>query len=249
VADRILHRALYRRLYPFYDRVFIANSFSCRLGKGTHRALDRFATMARQASRNHRRTVWVLKCDIRKFFASIDHGILLKLVRERVADDRIAWMITQIVRSHSSGEPCVGLPLGNLTSQLFANVYLNELDKFVKHRLKVRHYIRYADDFAVLSEDKAWLESILTQIGDFLQDHLHLQLHPKKVSIATYASGVDFLGWVHFPDHRVLRTVTKRRMLKVIANSPSQATTASYCGMLKHGNTKMLLSGFPPALE
>jgi hypothetical protein len=133
------------------------------------------------------------------------------------------------------------LPLGNLTSQLFANVYLNELDQFAKHRLKARHYLRYADDFALLSEDKTLLKAVLPQIAGFLRTRLCLELHPDKVSIMTYSSGVDFLGWVHFPDHRVLRTVTKRRMLEALADSPSEATAASYRGMLKHGNANILL--------
>ncbi len=114
---------------------------------------------------------------------------------------------------------------------------MNELDQFVKHKLKARYYIRYADDFVILSCDKAWLESILAKISKFLEEGLRLQLHPDKVSITTIASGVDFLGWVHFADHRVLRTATKRRMFKRVSNDPKPESVSSYLGLLRHGNT------------
>ena len=237
VADRVLHRALYRKLYPFFDRTFIADSFSCRIGKGTHKALDRFGRMARRVSKNHRRTVWVLKGDIRKFFASVDQRILLETLDRRITDKRIVRLLWIILGSFSSGTSGIGLPLGNLTSQLFANAYMDALDQFVKHRLHARHYIRYADDFVIFSDERRYLERLLPMVDDFLRCALGLRLHPKKVEIRTVASGVDFLGWVHFFDHRVLRTATKRRMLKVIGGGTSSASLASYIGLLKHGNT------------
>lgn len=237
VADRVLHRAIYRQLYPFFDRIFIADSFSCRLNKGTHKAFYRFEKMARQVSNNHRQTVWVLKCDIKKFFASIDQSILLKILDEWIVDTRIIWLIKRIVSSFSNG---IGLPLGNLTSQLFANVYLNELDQFVKHHLRVKYYLRYADDFVILSRGKDELELRLRDIERFVIDDLHLILHPDKIELRTIASGVDFLGWIHFPDHRVLRCVTKRRMLERLNIQPSQEVLASYLGLLRHGNTNKL---------
>jgi RNA-directed DNA polymerase len=137
-----------------------------------------------------------------------------------------------------------GLPLGNLTSQLLVNVYMNEFDQWVKHKLKARYYIRYADDFVLLSRSKSKLEQTLRYIVVFLHNELKLELHPNKVSIQTIASSVDFLGWVHFPDHRVLRTATKRRMLRHLrerAGKPGEeATKESYLGMLGHGNTHKL---------
>lgn len=236
VSDRVLHRAIYRKLCPFFDRLFIADAFSCRVGKGTHKALDRFRAMARKASRNHTRTCWVLKCDIRKFFASISHEVLLRLLAFRIADEGVLRIIGQIISSFSSGQPGIGLPLGNLTSQLFANVYLDPFDKFVKHRLKVAHYLRYADDFALLSEDRSHLVGLLPPVRAFLRDELRLDLHPDKVFLRTFASGVDFLGWIHFPDHRVLRTATKRRMFRAVRDGMNPAAVASYRGLLRHGN-------------
>ena len=240
VRDRLLHHALYRMLYPFFDRTFIADSYSCRVGRGVHKALDRFRYFFRKVSKNDTKTCWVLKCDIRKFFASIDQAILLEIVKQYVPDKDIVWLLERIVSSFHSTRPGKGLPLGNLTSQLLVNIYMNEFDQWMKHALKVKYYIRYADDFVILHEDKAYLEEIIVQIDCFLAERLKLSLHPDKVRIRTFASGVDFLGWVHFPHHRVLRTATKRKMLRRIGRSSKKETVQSYLGMLSHGNAKKL---------
>lgn len=241
VRDRLLHHALYRKLHAFVDHTFIADSYSCRVEKGTHRAINRFRGFGYIVSKNNTRTCWVLKCDIRKFFASVDHGILLKILKSYIPDVRIIGLLREVICSFSSGTHGVGLPLGNLTSQLFANVYMNELDQFVKHGLKARHYIRYADDFVLLSGDRGILEEATPKIGDFLGEKLKLELHPDKVFIKTLASGVDFLGWIHFSDHRVLRTVTKKRMMRRIRETEGKKeTTQSYLGMLRRGNARKL---------
>ncbi len=194
IRDRVLHRALYRILYPFFDRTFISDSYSCR-------------------------------------------------------DDKILSLISVIVDSFSV-RAGTGLPLGNLTSQLFVNIYMNEFDQFVKHKLKTKYYIRYADDFVILSRDKSWLEELLFRVGDFLEERLKLSLHPDKVFIKTLSSGVDFLGWVHFPDHRVLRTATKRRMIRNIEiKNGNEATVQSYRGLLKHGNTHKIAQKLPTKLS
>lgn len=249
VRDRLLHHALYRKLYPFFDRTFIADSYSCRKGKGTHKAMERFRKFAGIVSRNHTRTAWVLKCDIRKFFASIDQRLMMDIVSPSIPDKRILALITEVVGSfHSSptseGNPrwSAGLPLGNLTSQLLVNVYMNEFDRFVKHKLKAKYYIRYADDFVFLSHSRSALEELLPHIREFLDAKLHLALHPDKVFIITFASGVDFLGWVHFVDHRTLRTATKRRMLRSLTADDSEASRESYRGMLSHGNAEKLFA-------
>lgn len=236
VRDRVLYRAIYRQLYPFFDKLFMADSFSCRNKKGTHRALKRFEETARQVSRNNTKTCWVLKCDVRQFFASINHGVLVQILWTRITDEKIMWLLAGIIGSFSSSTLSVGLPLGNLTSQLLANVYLNELDQFVKQKLKVKNYIRYADDFVLLSRDRSELKRLLYVISDWLGKELKLCLHPDKVSIDTVASGVDFLGWVHWPEYRVLRDVTRKRMLKKVAGGVSEESLASYRGMLKWGN-------------
>ncbi|MEK7576901.1 MAG: reverse transcriptase/maturase family protein [Patescibacteria group bacterium] len=241
VRDRLLHHAIYRVLYPFFDKKFIADSFSCRIGKGTHKALNRFRSFSYITSQSGKKQCWILKCDVRKFFANIDHDILVDILRKDIEDSDILWLLEGVIRSFSGMRSNVGLPLGNLTSQLLVNIYMNEFDQFMKHTLKVKYYIRYADDFVVFSRDKNYLETLIPIIKGFLYNNLKLELHPQKVSIKSLTSGVDFLGWVHFPDHRVLRTVTKKRMFRRIEESDSkEEMVASYLGMLSHGNGRKL---------
>ena len=236
-------------MYPFFDRTFIADSYSCRLNKGTHKAVNKFRAFAWKVSKNNTKTCWVLKCDIRKFFANIDHKILVKILEEYIPDANIIWLLENVIDSFSSEKDMsVGLPLGNLTSQLFVNIYMNKFDQFVKHKLKVKRYIRYADDFIILAEDKKWLEEQISPIKEFLRQELRLALHPDKIFIKTVASGVDFLGLVNFSDYRVLRTKTRRRMFKKIENKYVDwqgglmseesfgQSLQSYLGILKHCN-------------
>lgn len=267
VRDRLLHHAVYRILYPFFDRTFIADSYSCRRDKGVHKALNRFRAIGYQVSNNHTRTCWVLKCDIKKFFASIDHALLLNILREYIPDADIVNLLENIVGSFQTlplaggaggglpkeqvlvqrktpptspgrGGADIGLPLGNLTSQLFANVYMNVFDQWVKHYLKAQHYIRYADDFVLLSHDKKLLEQRILQIEEFLTEQLHLSVHPDKIIFKTLASGIDFLGWTHFTDHRIVRRATRRRMLARVKNAPTPESVQSYLGLLQHGNAE-----------
>lgn len=241
VRDRLLHHAIYRILYPFFDRTFIADSYSCRKDKGTHKASKRFQEFGRKASKNHTKTVWVLKGDVRKCFASVNQEVLLNILKRHITDSDILWLLERVINSFNSGTSDIGLPLGNLTSQLLINIYLNEFDQFMKHRVKARYYIRYADDFVVFSRNEKELETTLSLIDAFLKLNLRLELHPDKVFMKTLGSGVDFLGWVHFSHHRVLRTVTKRRMMKRIGESEGKnETMASYLGMLSYGNGRKL---------
>ena len=248
VRDRLLHHLIYQELYEYFDTKFIHDSYSCRVNKGTHKAINRFRDMILKVSKNNTRTCWVLKCDIKKFFANIDHGILKEILEKHIKDKDTLWLLGQVIDSFSSqkhiyamADMCKkGLPLGNLTSQLLVNIYMNEFDQFMKRELKVKYYARYADDFVILSENESHLNLLLRYIVAFLKDKLELQLHPDKVFIKTISSGIDFLGWVHFPKHRVLRTSTKRRMLKRLKENPKEESRQSYLGMLKHGNTHKL---------
>jgi RNA-directed DNA polymerase len=235
VRDRVVHHAIYAVLYPYFDQKFIFDSYSCRLGKGTHKAIYRFEEFGKKESQNYSKTVWILKCDIRKCFASVSHDILKKFLADNIKEERLFRVVGNIINSFSQG-----LPLGNLTSQLFINIYLNELDLFVKHRIKAGKYIRYADDFVIFSRDKNELESLLPKIENFLKTKLDFDMHPDKVFIRTLFSGVDFLGWVHFPRHRVLRTKTKKRMWRNLSSNPSKPVVFSYLGLLKHGNAYKL---------
>lgn len=237
VRDRVLHHLIYKELYWYFDARFIFDSYSCRKNKGTHRALDRFTLFARQVSKNHTRTCYVLKCDIKKFFASIDHGVMKKILERHIADDEMRWLINQVLKSFHTTTEGVGLPLGNLTSQLLVNIYMHEFDMYIKQELKVKYYIRYADDFAVMSTDKKYLEDLLPKFHEFLNVRLKLRLHEHKVYIKTIGSGVDFLGWTHFPHHRQIRTTTKRKLLRKMKGYPKLQTVTSYRGLLRHGNT------------
>jgi RNA-directed DNA polymerase len=249
VRDRLLHHAVYRILYPLFDKVFFSESYSCRMGKGTHKAVNKFRSFAYKESKNHSRTLWVLKCDIRKFFASIDHQILKEILGEHIFDTDILWLLSQIIDSFNTKDKTkTGLPLGNLTSQLLVNIYMNPFDQWIKHSMKTRYYIRYADDFVVLNTDKDFLLELTPKIADFLEENLKLQLHPGKLFIKTFASGLDFLGWVNFPNHRVLRTSTKRRVLKALNESENINSLISYGGLLKHGNQFILKQKFDIAI-
>jgi RNA-directed DNA polymerase len=214
VRDRVVHHALYKKLYPFFDTTFIADSYSCRKNKGTHRAIKNFEVYKRKVSKNYTKQCYILKCDIKKFFASIDHTTLFEILEKRIEDKDVLWLLKNVIQSFNSEVKGVGLPLGNLTSQLLVNIYMNEFDQFMKHELKVKYFVRYADDFVIISQDIVYLKIVRQKVEDFLTQNLKLTLHPDKVFIKTIYSGIDFLGWVHFPHHRVLRTVTKNRMLK-----------------------------------
>ncbi len=240
VRDRLLHHAVYRKLYPFFDKIFVPDSFSCRLNKGTHKAINRFREFAFIISKNNTRTCWILKCDVRKFFASIDQAVLMQILDKRIPDKNIVNLLNEIIGSFNSGKKGIGLPLGNLTSQLFANVYMNQFDQFVKHEVKARYYIRYADDVVIFSQDKMYLKNLIPVVNTFLKDKLKLTLHPDKIYLKTLASGVDFLGWIHFPDHRILRTKTKHRMLRRLEYTQTSEVMESYLGLLKHGNTQKI---------
>ena len=247
VRDRLLHHAIYRKLYPFFNKTFIADSYSCRNDKGTHKAINKFRQYLNIVSKNNIKTCWVLKCDIRKFFANIDHQILLSILSEYIPDKDIMNLLKNIIDSFATkNKNDIGLPLGNLTSQLFVNIYMNKFDQFVKHKMKAKYYIRYADDFVFLSENKKQLESQIPIIEKFLGEKLQLEMHPDKVFIKTLSSGVDFLGMVNFFNYRILRTKTKRRMLKkislkhkmcreeLVSKESFEQSVQSYLGMLKH---------------
>ncbi len=221
----------------FFNNTFIADSFSCRLGKGTHKAVKRLNYFYGKVSKNNTKQVWVLKCDIRKFFDSINHEILLDILDLYIEDKEIIELLKKIISSFYKKEVGCGLPLGNLTSQLFVNIYMNVFDQFVKHKLKAKYYIRYSDDFIILSDNKKWLEDILIEINRFILERLKLSLHPNKVYIKTFSSGVDFLGWINFADFKVLRKSTKKRMFRSLLEKDfKKESVQSYLGLLSHGN-------------
>ena len=195
--DRIVQHALVSVIEPIYYPIFIHDSYASLKHKGTHIAIDRLT----QFLRRHEEPVYVLKCDVRKFFDSIDHDVLIGILRKKIGDERVIRMCQKIL---SCGGITKGVTLGNYTSQWFANIYLNELDYFLKHELRVKECIRYMDDVVVLSESKVWLHEVKRQVDAFLKT-LKLDLHPRKQEIFPARVGIDFLGYVTWHNHRRLR--------------------------------------------
>ncbi len=251
VRDRLVHQSVYTSLVRIYEPKFISHSFSCREGKGTHKAINALKKMTLKVGKNNTKPCYALKCDIRKFFDSVDHETLLKLLERVILDKKSQWLFEEILGScvlqlHDNRNR--GLPIGNLTSQIFTNIYLNELDQFVKHQLRQKYYLRYADDFVILDQNEDFLAQLIPQIRTFLDQDLKLKLHPKKVSINKLSQGIDFLGYIAFAHYRIIRTKTRKRMLKKIEtrfteyyrgqikNEKMRQTLNSYLGVLSHGD-------------
>ncbi len=223
--DRVVHHALCNVIEPIFEARFIFDSYACRVGKGTHRALARCQEFLRQ-------NPYAFQADIQKFFPSVDHQILLDILARRIKDAEVMDLIRLILASGEGvladeyvmewfrGDDLLsplerprGLPIGNLTSQFWANVYLNELDTFVKHTLRCRYYVRYVDDLIVFGHDKAELHRVREQIAGFLE-RLRLRLHPRKQRVYPVTTGVDFLGFISFPQRRKIRRDNVKRFMR-----------------------------------
>lgn len=255
VRDRVVHQIVYDTLTTVLDKKFIFHSLSSRLEKGTHVGIAHLHCMTRKISRNGTRPCYALKMDIRRFFDSVDHSVLKQLLRNSIKDENVLKTTDMIIDSFKVGTGSigpVGIPLGNVTSQLFANVYLHELDHFVKHDLKEKYYLRYCDDFIILSNDKSHLETLIVSIREFLAENLRLELHPKKVTIRKLHQGIDFVGYVLFEKHMLVRTRSKQRMQKrlkagyekyligAVDAAPFDQMLQSYLGILSHANQHTL---------
>ena len=212
-VDRIVHHAICNVLEPIFEKRFIYDSFANRIGKGTLNAIKRFDRFKQKVSKNNTRNCYVFKADVKHYFDEVNHNILINILRRKINDKKVISLILKILKNHSDN---VGMPLGNMTSQFFANVYLNELDQFVKNELKVKYYIRYVDDFVILNNDKNLLENYKERIDIFLKENLRLELHPNKSKILLLNRGISFLGFRNYPYHRLLRKSNIRTMKKRI---------------------------------
>jgi len=239
VSDRIVHHLLYKYLYEIFDKKFIYDSYSCRKGKGTHKAVKRLEKLTKIVSLNYTRECWALKLDVKKFFDSIDHNLLKDLVHKNIKDKNINQLIDEVIDSfHSEVGEGKGIPLGNVSSQIFANIYLNELDQFLKHDLKIRYCLRYADDFIILDNSKVKLLHYINIMKSFLDESLKLELHPKKVIYRKLSWGIDFCGYIVLPHYMLPRTKTKRRIVKKVTNETiSTQALDSYVGYLSHAKS------------
>jgi hypothetical protein len=205
--DCIIHHALMNVLAPIWHSMFFRDSYACRPGMGIH-------VSSRRVMGFIRRNKYVLQCDIRKFYPSISHDILFGIISRKIADERLLKLVKNIVYSIEVGGPGLGIPIGNLSSQWFGNLYMNELDSFVKHELRCRDYIRYCDDFCLFSDDKDELRSHLDRMRAFLAERLGLGF--SYAEIFPTGEGLDYLGYRHFPDFVLIRKSTALRIRKRI---------------------------------
>ncbi len=212
--DRVVHHAICNVIESFFEKDFINDSFANRKGKGTFNALKRFEQFARKVSKNHSQECYVLKADVRHYFDTVDHAVLIKILERKITDEKVLWLIKVILSNHRTQTDGKGMPLGNLTSQFFANVYLNELDQFVKHTLRARHYIRYVDDFVILDTSPKLLLEYKEKINQFLTTRLLLTLHPDKSRVLRLYDGIAFLGMRVFPHHKRIQKRNIRRFTK-----------------------------------
>jgi RNA-directed DNA polymerase len=206
--DRIVHHALCNAIEPIFDKTFIYDSCANRKGKGTSFAIKRFDKFKRKVTKNLTSKAYCLKADIKHYFKEINHKILLKIIKRKITCKKTIKLIKKIILTKEKR----GLPLGNLTSQFFANVYLNELDYFVKHKLKSKHYLRYVDDFMILSKSKIQLIAWKKEVIIFLKQELILELHPDKSKIVNLSKGIDFVGFRNFYHYKLLRKRNKRNI-------------------------------------
>jgi len=268
--DRVVQWAIYKQLYPLLDKQFIKDSYACRKGKGAHGAADRLQYWLRQTDRKQMESkekvkYYYLKLDISKYFYRVDHTVLIDILKRKTKDKQLIALLVKIIECENQkfGLPAgvnpdecpeekwlddVGMPIGNLTSQMFANLYLNELDQYVKHELKLHYYIRYMDDIIILHPDKKYLAGVRDYIDVFITDNLRLQLN-NKTAIRPVSLGIDFVGFKVWATHRKLKKKTAMKIKnripqlikavecgKITPNSMNRSI-ASYKGILKHCNS------------
>ncbi|PZM64869.1 reverse transcriptase domain-containing protein [Paenibacillus dendritiformis] len=244
--DRVVQHAVNNVIEPLFEPTFIYDTYACRVGKGMHAGSDRLVSWLQETHRKWDGRVYVLKADIAKYFPSIDHDILIRLLWRKIKCKETMQLLQHIVRG--TEENNVGIPVGNLTSQLFANVYLSQLDHYVKETLRVRYYVRYMDDFVILHHDKQELHRLHDDIERFLRLRLRLRLNP-KTAIFPASQGINFLGYRTWRTHRLVRKSSiirmKRKMRKFrrgfaegkVDLEEVNRTVQSWIGHVKHANS------------
>ncbi len=233
VRDRIIHQIVYDYLLTVFEPHFISDSYASRKYKGQYRALKSFCYYIKLANGKGKECS-VLKCDVRKYFDNVDHSRLLEFIKEKVKCERIMKIINEIIASyHLPAFLHKGIPLGNITSQVFANVYLNVLDHYVKENLRCRFYIRYNDDLVIVFENRKDIPHIRDKIISFVREKLLLEMPIEKTGIRKIGWGVDFLGFVILPQAILLRDKTKHKIYENIRRK----NIHSYLSILKHCNS------------
>lgn len=268
--DRVVHHILVKELEKTWEPIFIHDSYASRDGKGTHKAITHLQGFLRKITKNGRIRAYYLQLDIKDFFINIDKEILFNLIRKRIESPDILWFTKKILfwdctrsyikkgsrqllfdipanKSLFGKNNLRGLPIGNLTSQFFANVYLNELDQFIKHQLKAHYYLRYVDDFVLLSPEKEELLRWKGEIDKFLVAQLNLQLHPRRQKLQLISNGIDFLGYIVRPNYILVRRRVINNLkakIKELRHSPEKLrnSIASYLGHFKWANSYNLIN-------
>ena len=262
--DRVVHHVLVDHLEPIAEIKFIYDSYACRKNKGTHAAVKRLQGFTRSVTENNSKRAYCLQLDVRSFFVTINKDILFDLVMKYTKDPGMIWLATVVIYNDctencrmSKGKDLIkhipehktlfkqaknkGLPIGNLTSQFFANVYLIELDQFVKHTLRCRHYLRYSDDALILHREKKQLENWKNEIGLFLKNKLELELNITKTIIRPVSNGIDCLGYIVRPFYILVRRRVINNLKKKILNGTlNKQSYVSYLGYFKHANAYKL---------
>lgn len=268
--DRVVHHALCNIIEPIFEKTFIHDSYANRKGKGTHAALKRLdqfkrkvtgnGQLVKKAKDNNMVTGYVLKADIKHYFDTVDHKVMLNLIKKKIKDEKALWVAQKILENHKCKILNKGMPIGNLTSQLFANIYLNGLDHFIKEELKAKYYIRYMDDFVILHRNKGILKAYKNKISEFLKT-VKLELHAEKSKVFSLHRGVNFLGFRVFYHHKLLKKsnilILERRLQNFeklyrkhkISSEKILESVEGWFAYAKTGNTFKLRSAIIERLE
>jgi len=228
--DRIAHHAIMRVLEPIFVATYTADTYSCIKKRGIHAA----SFALRKALKDQSETLYCLKLDVKKFYPSIDHDVLKALLRRKFKDKDLLWLLDEIIDS------APGLPIGNYLSQYLANFYLSYFDHWIKEDLRVKYYFRYADDLVILHRDKECLHQLLKLIKTYFKDRLKLEVKSNWQVFPVNSRGIDFVGYVHFHTHVLLRKRIKQNFARMLKRNPNQASVSSYKGWLKHCHSKHL---------
>jgi RNA-directed DNA polymerase len=229
--DRIVHHSIHLVLEAIFVSMFTADTYSCIKGRGIHAA----SNAVKMALRDKAGTTFCLKLDVKKFYPSVDHDILIKLLKRKFKDADLIWLLENIIRSTA------GLPIGSLTSQTFGNFYLTGFDHWIKEVKKIKYYFRYCDDIVILGSSKEVLHRLLIDIKHYLFENLKLQVKPNHQIFPVDSRGIDFCGYVHRHSHTLLRKSIKKRFARMMAKRRNKKSIASYWGWAKHADTKHLL--------
>ena len=234
--DRIVHHAIMRQMEPLFTKWFTNDTYSSIKGKGIHNASENL----KKALQDLEQTKYCLKLDIVKFYPNVDHKILKQLLRKKIKDNDLLWLLDEIIDSAD------GLPIGNYLSQYFANFYLTYFDHWIKESKEIKYYFRYADDIVILSNSKNHLHQLLSEIKPYLNDNLKLQVKYNYQIFPVEARGIDFVGYVHFHTHTKLRKSIKKGFVRAISKGAKKSTIDAYKGWTIHANTNHLIKKLLP---